>query len=128
VPAPDPEEAASTWVPVESPEAGTRPAWLPPGTGPGRPYGPPPGEAYSTPPPGWDQSPYGGSPPYGTPSPYGGPPPYGALPYGTQPPPYGARPGKPRMPRWAKVVLVVGVAVYVLGAIWQLFSLTVLQR
>jgi hypothetical protein len=115
VPAPDPEEAASTWIPVESPEAGTRPAWLPPGTRPGQPYGPPPGEAYDTPPPGWEHPPYGGAPP-----PYGTQPPYG----------YGAPTvhPKPRMPRWAKVVLGVGVAVYVLGAVWQMFSLMILRH
>lgn len=124
----DHEPAASTWVPPESPETGARPAWLPPGAHPGQPYGPPPGEAYGAPPPGWPP-PYGGQPPYGGPSsPYGGPPPYGQLSYGQ--PPYGAQPGhrKPRMPRWAKIVLVVGVVFYGLSAIWQIFNMLVLSR
>ncbi|MGH3379877.1 MAG: hypothetical protein ACRDP6_34620 [Actinoallomurus sp.] len=116
---PGDDEAPSTWVPVESAEPGTQPAWLPPGTHSGQPYGPPPGQPYG------QQS----GRPYG--QPYGGPPSYGAQPppYGT-PPPYGAQPGrpKPRMPRWAKVVLVVGVVFYVLLAIWQGFSILVLRR
>lgn len=120
---PDP---AATWVPPESPGT-ARPAWLPPGTRPGEPYGPPPGHTYGAPPP-----PYGPYDPYGSygggGGPYGGQPPYG-NPYGA-PPPYGtqAGPRKPRMPRWAKIVLVVGVGLYVLGALAQLFDLAILSR
>lgn len=110
---PEPEDtpafdAAATWVPPESPDA-ARPAWLPPSTRPGEPHGP----AYG-PPPG----PYGG--PYGAPppGPYGAPPPYGN----------GPMPGKPRMPRWAKIVLVVGVGFYVLAALGELLRFALLTR
>jgi hypothetical protein len=60
--------------------------------------------------------------------PYGGPQPYGS-PYGT-PPPYGNGPGphKPRMPRWAKIVLVIGVGFYVLGALAELLNLVLLEQ
>jgi hypothetical protein len=96
--------AAATWVPPESPDAGARPAWMPPGTQPGQPYG---------------QS-------YGSPGP---PPPYGAPPPGwQQPPPYGQPYRKPGMPRWAKIVVVVGVITYVLGFIVQMINMLVLSR
>jgi hypothetical protein len=92
--------AAATWVPPESPDAGARPAWLPPGAQPGRRYGP-----------GY------------------GPPPYGAPPPGwQQPPPYGPPARKAGMPRWAKIVVVIGVITYVLGFIGQMINMLVLSR
>lgn len=92
--------AAATWVPPESPDAASRPAWLPPGTQPGQPYG----QAY-------------------------GPPPYGAPPPGwQQPPPYGPPARKAGMPRWAKIVVVIGVITYVLGFIGQMINMLVLSR
>jgi hypothetical protein len=96
--------AAATWVPPESPDAGARPAWLPPGAQ--QPYG----QAYS---------------PHGPP----GPPPYGAPPPGwQQPPPYGQPYRKPGMPRWAKIVVIIGVITYVLGFIGQMINMLVLSR
>jgi hypothetical protein len=95
--------AAATWVPPESPGAGARPAWMPPGTQPGQPYG----QAYGAP----------------------GPPPYGAPPPGwQQPPPYGQPYRKPGMPRWAKIVVGIGVITYVLGFIGQMINMLVLSR
>ena len=96
--------APATWVPPESPEAGARPAWLPPGAPP-QPYGPQPyGQGY-------------------------GPPPYGTPPPGwQQPPPYGPPARKPGMPRWAKIVIVIGVITYVLGFIGQMINILVLSR
>jgi hypothetical protein len=79
--------AAATWVPPESPDAASRPAWLPPGTQPGQPYG----QAYG-------------------------------------PPPYGPPARKAGMPRWAKIVVVIGVITYVLGFIGQMINMLVLSR
>ena len=87
--------AAATWVPPESPDGGVRPAWMPP-------------EA---------QQPYGQA--YGS---YGAPP-YVAPPPAWQQPPHGQPHRKPRMPRWAKIVVVVGVITYVLGFIGELVNL-----
>ncbi len=110
---PDPR-AASTWVPLESPGAGTQPAWLPPGMAPGEAYGPQPGQPgpagpmgqpYAAPPPLWEQRPPG-------------PPPYGQA----------TGPVKPRMPRWAKVVLVVWGILAVLGFIAQVLEMVLLSR
>jgi hypothetical protein len=99
--------AAATWVPPESPDGGVRPAWMPP-------------EA---------QQPYGQA--YGSHGSHGshGAPPYVAPPPAWQQPPHGQQPlhgqphRKPRMPRWAKIVVVVGVITYVLGFIGELVNL-----
>jgi hypothetical protein len=125
-----PGEAAATWVPPASPDAG-HPAWLPPGARPGEPYGPPAGqEGFGTglPPP--PVGPYGGphqyaasyQDPYGTPPPHPGP--YGA------PPPYVAGPTghRPRMPRWAKIVLVVGIGLYLISAVAQVVNLLLFRH
>jgi hypothetical protein len=114
------------WVPPE-PAGAVRPAWLPPGVRPGEPYGTPHGQVYGQPDGraygqadgrayGQAHGPYAGSPPYG--SPYGGPPPYGS----------GPGHGKPRMPRWAKVVLVLGVGFYLVSAVAGLVDLMLLDR
>lgn len=125
-----PGEAAATWVPPESPDA-ARPAWLPPGAHPGESYGPPPGHAgfgTALPPP--PTGPYGGphqyaasyQDTYGTPpshpNPYGAPPPYTP----------GPTAHRPRMPRWAKIVLVVGIGFYVLSGIAEVVNLLLLQH
>ena len=118
------EAAAATWVPPESPDA-ARPAWLPPGAHPGEPYGPPPGHAgfgTALPPP--PTGPYGGPHQYAASyqNPYGTPPPH-PNPYGA-PPPYAAGTGhRRRMPRWAKIVLVVGIGMYLASAVVQMVNL-----
>jgi hypothetical protein len=57
------------------------------------------------------------------PTPYGQPPPH------PQPPPYVRQgpPARPRMPRWAKIVLVIGIVTYVLGGILELVNIYVLS-
>jgi hypothetical protein len=102
-PADDVPPAAATWVPPEAAVPGARPAWLPPG-GLGQPYGPDYGPDY-------------------------GPQPYAAPP-GWPPPQYGQAPvqGRRGMPRWAKIVLIVGVIFYALAFIGQMVDLFLLSR
>jgi hypothetical protein len=101
------DPAASTWVPPEPLDAAPRSAWIPPGTPPqayGTPPMPPP-----VPPP---MPPYGPHPPA---PPYGGPPAYGP-------------PARRRMPRWAKIVIVVAVAGYAISLLIQVLNLVYLGR
>jgi hypothetical protein len=103
-PSAGPNPAAATWVPPEPLDAGPRPAWVPPGAADlpayERAYGPMGGPPQA-PPPGWT-----------------GPPPA---------PPYGAPPQRKGMPRWAKIVLVLGVASYALGIVFQLVEMLYLR-
>lgn len=101
--------AAATWVPPESAAPGARPAWLPPG-GINQPYG----QDYG-------QQPYG---------PDRGRRPYGAPPGWPPSPQYGQAPvqGRRGMPRWAKIVLIVGVVFYAFAFIGQMLNLFLLHR